>query len=463
MWWFSILPQTTGSSGKPRGLATQADRLLQRARGSHYVRSVAVLVGGTALGQALVMLASPILTRVYSPADFGVLAIYTAVLAVITIVSAMRYEITLPMAKDEQTASNLMTLGLLIILVVSSLVALGVWVAGETMAGWINAEELRPYLWLLPVGVLGGGVYRVLSCWAIRKEIYGSIARTRLTQSVSMIVTQVGLGLVKAGPLGLLLGWIAGQSGGSGALGSVALRIERETLRQVSFTGMREAGRRYLKLVLFSSGSAIVGALVVAVPPVFFAASYGLAVAGAFALGQRVMAAPMELIAGSMSQVYWSDASRLAREEPAELRRLFIRTVLRLSAVGGLPILVIALASPWVFSLVFGSSWREAGVFLQVLAPMLMIQFVYNGLAGTLEVIERQDLIVVTSASRLLLALAGMALAVVLDTSALVAVALLGAAGFGGYLTYCVACWRALSRWHADSTGAAGFSEGGNI
>jgi len=46
---------------------------------SAFAKNVSVLVGGTALGQVIAVLASPLLTRLYAADDFGVLAVYSSI------------------------------------------------------------------------------------------------------------------------------------------------------------------------------------------------------------------------------------------------------------------------------------------------------------------------------------------------------------------------------------------------
>lgn len=446
MSWLSSMSRLPEPGIDPGGVRSRSGQLIERARGSRYVRSVAMLVGGTAIGQAVVILASPVLTRLYTPADFGVLAIFTSVVTLFVVVGSLRFEVGIPLAPDSQRASDVLWLSILVVVALS----LGVWlvtvVAGDTLAGWADIAEIRGYFWLVPVAVCGGSLYRVFSAWATRAEAFGPLARTKINQGVTLVAAQVGLGLLRNGPLGLLLGWTAGQTSGVGTLGVLTWRQNREALRRFSIGGIVAAARRYRQLALMLSASTVLNTTVAAVPAIFLATYYGLGVAGAYALGQRVVAAPMQLIAGSMSEVYLGEAYRLKRERPEGLYQLFVKTVGRLTLVGAAPLLLVALTSPWVFALVFGSDWREAGVYLQVLAPMLVIQFIYNGFAGTLDVLEGKVSIVVSSIARAGFLCAGMVVAHLMGASALGAVALIGVGSLLGYLTYGLICWRVLAK-----------------
>src|SRR5207244_93146 len=148
----------------------------------------------------------------------------------------------------------------------------------------------------------------------------------------------------------------------------------------------------YRRLAALSSGAALVNWIVLGFPALYLSSAYGLKVAGAYALGNRIVGAPMQLIGGSMGQVYRGESARLVREQPTLLKGLFLRTGRRLVAAGMPPILLLALIGPQVFALVFGANWRTAGQYLQILAPVLVIQFVTSTLSCIVEVVERQDL-----------------------------------------------------------------------
>lgn len=419
--------------------------MAHRALGSPFVRRVAVLVGGTALGQVLLMLSSPFLTRLYGPADFGVFAVYTALLTMTLDVSALRYESAIPLARDPVTAADAVGLSLAVALVVSGLSVGVVWLLATHVPLWGEIALLRPYLWLVPIGLVGGSLYHVLNIWAIRREAYGTIARTKLSQSAGMVGTQLGLGVFGVGPLGLLIGWTLGQIGGSGTLARRAWAIERQALRRITLAGMWQVAVRYRRFPLLSVWSRLMMGALPMLPVVFLTSSYGLAVAGFFALSQRVMM-PLLMVSAAVGQVYYGEVTRLIREDPSQVMATFVKTARRLTALGAAPIIAGALLAPWGFGLIFGPEWRQAGVYLQVLAPLFVIQFVASPIAGTMESMERQDLHLLSSVLRLLLLVGALLAARYFAVGATGAVALIGAAGVLGYVCFTGLCLYALRR-----------------
>ena len=68
------------------------------------------MLTGTAAGQLVSILLSPVLTRLYSPQQFGVLSVYTALLTILVVIASLRYELTVPMAASDEDAINLVAL-----------------------------------------------------------------------------------------------------------------------------------------------------------------------------------------------------------------------------------------------------------------------------------------------------------------------------------------------------------------
>ncbi|MCS5582709.1 MAG: oligosaccharide flippase family protein, partial [Pseudomonadales bacterium] len=136
--------------------------VLQRVPKSRFVRSVSILAGGTAAGQLIVIAASPILTRLYSPEDFGMLAVYGGVLGILGVIASLRYQLAIPLPDTDREALHIVALSLLIVGLMTGIVWLAVVLAGQEFVALLNTPELAEYLWLLPVGLFLVGVFQVL-------------------------------------------------------------------------------------------------------------------------------------------------------------------------------------------------------------------------------------------------------------------------------------------------------------
>ena len=415
---------------------------------SSFRRHVTVLAGGTALGQAITVLASPVLTRLYEPEDFGVLLVYSSILQMLLAVASLRYELAIPLPERDSDAANLLLLSIGIVAAMSVACAVGVFFAGGLLLEWTKTPALGPYLWLLPLGLLGAGLYQALSYWAIRKKEFAIVSKTRVVQSGGSVGVQIGFALASAGPAGLLLGYVASQALGSGSLAIQAAKDGAMSLWKSRIKNIPRIAQRYRRFPLISSPSSLINGAGLALPMILFAALYNAQVAGWLALGQRVVNLPMILLGNAVAQVFLSEGAQLARTDPTTFMRLFRRTGRKLITVGFPPMLFLLVASPALFALIFGENWREAGRYVQFLSVGYFTQFVAAPLSQTLNLLERQDLQFAWDIARLVLSTGALALSFFLDWSANRAIAAYAASMAMSYVLlflFCDRCTRKLA------------------
>jgi O-antigen/teichoic acid export membrane protein len=402
------------------------------------------VAGGTAVAQALLVLASPVLTRLYTPADFGVLVVYVALVSILVTVASLRYELALPLPEEDLEAAGLLLLCVSLVLATTALGALAIHLLRFRILAWMGEPGLGPYLWLVPVSTLGAGLYQVFNCWAIRKERYDRIARTRVTQSLTQLGVQLAAGSFGAGAAGLLAGDALGRTNGTRTLAMLDWRKDWAVLRRVGLGDMAGAARRYRAFPLYSSFTALLNSCNLRVPGLLLAVAYGPATAGCFALAQRVYALPSSIIGESVAQVFFGESAQI--REGGSLMPLFAGTVRRMFLLG-LPVMGVSSLAGWfLFPVVFGAAWKAAGAFVVAIGPMALAQFTGACVSHALVVLERQDLALVREVTRSLLLFGGIAAAWALRWNAQRAVVLYGLTGTLAYAFYGWITWYAIRR-----------------
>jgi O-antigen/teichoic acid export membrane protein len=409
-----------------------------------FLRNVGVIIGGTSLGQGIVILTSPLLTRLYTPENFGVLAVYASLLGIVVVVASLRYEVTITLPERDEDAANLLVLSLGILVLMSLLMGIVVGFLGDQIARLTGTPTLGPYLWLLPLGVMLAGLYQVFNYWAVRERAYTHIARTRLSQGIGQTLTQIALGFSRMGSVGLIAGQVAGQAAGSITLATLTRRKNKTSFKAVHLASVCRLAHRYRRFPILSSGTALLNSVGLFGPALLLAAFYGPQVAGWFALSQRVVGVPMTLLGKAVAQVYLGEFARAALHSDEQLSPLFWRTAKGLSIVGLLFVVLVTLPAPWLFPLVFGSEWAESGVYVQVLSLMFLLQFVVSPISATFDVLERQDLHLLREIARLTLISGSVSLPWVLGEGPLVAVVSLGVAGSVSYVFGGALAWYAI-------------------
>lgn len=355
-----------------------------------FARNATILSGGTLFGQGLAVFAMPLLTRLYEPADFGVLAVFVSILSILAVIVTLKYHLAIILPAEDSMAVNVAAVSMLMVVGMTILTSVCLLFFGRNILQIINMLELETYLWIIPLSLFGLGVYEVLHYWAIRRQNFSSIAKTKISQGIGLALTQIAVGLIARGPIGLLLGNTVGWTSGSGTLASLFWKHDRELIKEIKLERMKAIFVRYKKFPLISSISGATNSAGLQVAPMMLASMYGATVVGFFSLTQRVMGVPLRFIGTSVAQVYTSEAAHMASNNQRELSAHFLRRAKMLLLIGGIPISIMGQMCPFVFGFIFGEEWSAAGRYAQVLSTISAVSFIVVPLSSTLNVLERQ-------------------------------------------------------------------------
>ena len=335
------------------------------------LRATLTLLTGSAAAHAIPLVLGPALTRVYSPDAFGQFALLWVVATNLAVVGCARYEFALPQEKTDTGAAQLMALCSRILLAVTAASA----VAGAVLALW----QGLPLAWTLPLAVLAGGATQWLTMWTTRSQHFGRLAWARLVQQGGGAVLQLVLGLLKAGPLGLVLGAVAAGLGAAVMLARPAPSGGWMGLWHHPTAALRAMARRHRDFPLLNTPHAIMGALQDTLTLVLVAALTGDAAAGFWALALRYLKAPATLVGSALSQALYPRL--LQAHSPADARATVRRAMLVLAAVATPLAAVLLWWGPGLFTLAFGAQWAQTGELARAMALYIALHFIASPLA----------------------------------------------------------------------------------
>ncbi len=381
------------------------------------------IAGGSACGQLLLLLAAPLLARLYSPADFGGFAILTTLTAALAAVAAGRFELAIPLPEPDCEAHDLVAVGLLTALGTALIGTLVVAACRDPIGSAFDQPTLTGWLWLVPWTAAAMAAVQVLNQLAIRYRRYHAIGRRNFLQAAVTLLTQLGAGAAGLRAGGLVLGLGIGQAAGALSLLSGARRPDpggKPTLARRH--RLLRAAARYHRFPLMLAPSGLLNVLGLQLPVLLFAYYYGAEVAGWLGFTQRILTLPIALLGLAVAQVYLAELARVARTDSTRASQLFLRISLRLGLVAIAGGALIGLSAPTVFALVFGSAWTTSGVYAQALAIFTATQFVSSPLSQTMVVFGRQGLQLTWDVARAIVIVASVAGTALSGASALTAV-----------------------------------------
>lgn len=343
---------------------------------------------GTTIAQAIPIAVMPILTRIYTPDDFGVFALFLAITTITGTISNGQYEQAILLPRCDEDAINLVVLGVVIATAFSLLLLVIVLFFNTDIANLLGNKELKNWLFLVPLSTLLVGSYNSLNFFNIGKKEYKNVSISLVSRSVGLSLSQVIIGLISLGPMGLIVGQIISYFTGNMML----FKTLKETKKNVviSKNNIKKQARIYKKFPIFSLPSIFLNSFNLNIVNFLISSIFSLTTLGFYSLTQRIVGIPARVIGSSFSQVYFQKASQ-EYNDMGSTENIFIKTLKKLVLISIPIFLILFLVAEPIFAFVFGEEWRPSGTYAKLLIPLAAIRFVSSTLSNTLAIHQKQQ------------------------------------------------------------------------
>lgn len=341
-------------------------------------KGLAHILGGNVGAQAIGFLTLPLLSRIFSPDEYGFFSLVLAIVGVIAPMATLRFETAAMLASEIVQVRAAAWNAILSSVFFASCSAVVLQILVLANVADLNSYPSVPY-WVALL-VLLNALFITLTQLSLRKQQYALVAQRTLLRSVATAVPQLGLGFLGAGGGGLLVGTAIGSS--AGILTMVA-RV-REFLTFPGGRHLRDTWRTYWRFPAVFTPSTLLNALGAQIPLIFVAAHFGLAVGGQLGMAERIVGLPVTVIGYAVSQVLQAEVAKLLRERKPELKKIYLRFSLGLGGIALVAGLSLGLLGPWLIPFVLGSEWATAGQVVQILAFTSAVRLVATSLSNML-------------------------------------------------------------------------------
>jgi len=377
--------------------------IIKKLIDNKFFRSVILIAGGTAFGQAIIIISSPIISRLYSPEEYGILTTFTAVLGMLAVVGSLKYEWGIAIADDDDKAINVTALSFLVLFVVVGLLALILYGYGEEILVIMDGENLYKYRLFIPIGVLFIGIYNILTQWALRKKNFKALSKTKVSQSIVQSLIHILFGFFNMGPIALIIGRILGQSAGTITLAIPFLDKDRKLIKKINRKDIFWSAKRYIKFPLISSISQFLNTASIQLPVLFISSQYGNKAIGFYGLANSIINLPTTLIGNAVGDVFYGEAASVGNQDPLRLKQLSIEILKKLMIIGLVPLIIIVLFGPYLFLFVFGVEWKEAGIYARIISFLAYARLIFIPVSRIYSIFERQKEAFLIDALRVIL------------------------------------------------------------
>lgn len=339
-----------------------------------FAAHVLTLMTGTTIAQLISFACAPILTRLYRPYEFGIFALFVGIGALFSVVSTGRYEYAIVLPDENEDAINLLVLSFLLVVLTSLLCGIGVTV----YLVFSQAPNIMN-LWLVPIYVLFTGTYQTLNLWNNRLKRFDLLSFSRVILSVCTVLVSIFLGYWSFKLNGLFVGAVVGQAMASISLGWWTIRDGRISWQQIHSAAIYRLAKRYVNFPKINVAHALVDNFNSSGTIFLVTYFFGASIVGYYSFMMRILQAPAGMISASLGQVFYQRASE-TYAAGGDVYALVMKLLKRLLIMAFLPMLIIMIAGPSLFGLLFGEKWVLSGEYAQALTPYMYLYFVVSPL-----------------------------------------------------------------------------------
>jgi O-antigen/teichoic acid export membrane protein len=379
--------------------------------GSRFRHNFIKVASANAFSQTLSILVAPILTRLYSPADFGAAALFTALLGIVLAIATMRIDWLVSTVANNKKATNVFIIGVTHVIFVSLVILLIKFSGWYKLIRFVNLQLIDNYLWLLPVALIGSGIQLMLVGWFVRVADLAPIAATTVRQSIGGTLLNLLGGVLSFGAGGLILSATMRSWIGVIILTRRAWQTLGAYLQQTNPLSIRASFKKIWRKYAVSGSTGIVNTCGLLLPTVLISTYFTPVELGWYALMQSLATGPVGILTGALGQSFWAEARQLVKRDPVALRSLFLKTTKRLTLIC-LPVAIACLSGPFYVGPIFGlEKWGGAGSVLAALTPFISTQIIVSSLSPIIVICGKENWLFVWDVVRTILIISVFALA----------------------------------------------------
>ncbi len=339
----------------------------------------ALLISGNGLSQLIPLLVYPLLTRLYSPEDFGTLALIFSIHSILITISTGRYESAIILPKDDKTASNLFSSGFSISLIVSFLLPFITYFSHSLLIKFNINEDLILWIYLLSITVLVASLAQLLNGWATRNKLFKAIVGYTFLLHSTASFSKLFFGYLGVKD-GLLISFFIGQ-----VLSSLYFLFAMGRLKKMptfAFLSKKiiSTAKIYKNFPKYNMPRSLLNSLSGNLPVFILTAFFSDYVTGQFSLAFALLFRPIFIYNSSVSQAFSQRVVELKNTNKPVwpiVKKFLVRTFL----FSTFPAILLLISAPFLFSFVLGVEWRQAGQLCSVMVPWSFVVLMGGSIA----------------------------------------------------------------------------------
>jgi O-antigen/teichoic acid export membrane protein len=362
--------------------------ILRLFSNSEFKKNLLVLTSGTVLAQTIPIVCAPLMTRLFLPGDFGLYTNFIALAAFVNIFISGKYELAIILPERHEEAVNILSLACVLCLSFTCILSLVFFFFSESLSSIIRMNDLKQFLWLIPISACFAVIYMIFNEWCVRKKTFTTLSKNKISNTTGIAGSSLLFGLFKISG-GLIFGEILGRFASASLAIFRVLKDDRGLFRHISISKMVFYAKKYSDFPKFNLSGQFFSVLGHQLPVLLLTAKFGIYDIGLFSLSERVLGLPLNFVGNAFKDVFKQRAANDYRKN-GNCRSIYLKTMTVLLCISVIPFFILFLFAPFLFSLVFGKEWYIAGEYARILCPMFCVSFLMIPTSGMFVIAEKQ-------------------------------------------------------------------------
>ena len=339
---------------------------------------------GTTVAQAIPIAISPILTRIYSPEDFGILALFISITTILSTVITGGYEFAIMLPKEDNKARSVMGLCILLSFILSFVVFIIIATFHSFFTSKLGYQKISTWLYFIPLVLFLIGLFNALNYYFTRKKEFRKVAKANVSKSIGLSTAQLLFHFIKEGAFGLIIGRLI-----SAILAPLFLLFGLSKSEKISFKkeNLLSIGKRYIDFPKFTMWAGLFNNLSLYFNNLIIPIVFSTTILGFFSLVYKVLVLPLTLVSSSVGQVFFKEAMEIKNSDK-DVEPLVWKLVKKMGLISFVGFSILYFVIEYLFVFIFGEEWRVAGIYAKYLIPMFMVRFVVSPLTLTHSIFE---------------------------------------------------------------------------
>jgi len=355
---------------------------------SKFLSNMIKLSTSTLTGQMLGFLVTPLFSRLYSPADFGLFQLFVSIVGIIAPVSCLSYFYAILLPEKDEDSATVVVLCSFLIAVTSFVTTIFLFFFSDYIEKILHAPGFTMYLVLLPFAIGFSSFAYMFGYWLSRREEFGTIAKANIYSSFAGKGITAGYGFIAPSPFGLIFGSMVNDA-------TICVIFGRKILdgflifANTSYEKIWQLALRYKKFPLYSMSSDLAGNASVQVTPFLLALFFSPVIVGYYSMAYLILRLPSKLIGNAIGTVFFQRASS-EKNLTGSVKTVVKLVHTRLLSLGMFACLIVIIIGPELFSFILGARWETSGMYAQIFAPCFFVAFISTPLGFIYNVLEEQ-------------------------------------------------------------------------